>query len=185
MNREATSLRTANGSREAGFSLVEILIAAALFLIVVIGILPLFTRAIVDNTAGADYTQATNMAKSMAEELQQAPFNSAPMTLPTGQDYLETKQMWDKKSEKWIAYAATPPAGTLPLWNRTTRIRQYSLSDLTEDPTNPAFDRPLPGGTAVAFVHLKEIDVQVQTAAAQPGALGARRQFSMRVLKPF
>lgn len=172
-------------SREAGFSLVEILIAAALFLIVVIGILPLFTRAIVDNTAGADYTQATNMAKSMAEELQQAPFNSTPMTLPAGQDFLETKQMWDKKTEKWLPYSATPAAGSLVLWNRTTRVRQYSLSDLTENLTNPAFDHPLPGGTPVNFVHLKEIDVQVQSAATQAGALGARRQFSMRVLKPF
>lgn len=177
--------RNPTTSREAGFSLVEILLAAALFLIVVIGILPLFTRAIVDNTAGADYTQATNMAKSMAEELQQAPFNSAPLTLPSGQDYLENRQMWDKKTERWLPYSATPPAGSQVVWNRTTRVRQYSLSDLTEDLTNPVFDQPLPGGTPVAFVHLKEIDVQVQTAASQPGALGARRQFSMRVLKPF
>ena len=51
--------------------------------------------------------------------------------------------------------------------------------DITETQDAFSVKAELPG------MDPKEIDVQVQTAAAQPGALGARRQFSMRVLKPF
>jgi Tfp pilus assembly protein PilV len=169
--------------REAGFSLVEVLIGGLLFLVVVIGILPLFTRAMVDNTAGNDYTQVSNMAKSGAEELDQAPFNGTTMTVPSGQSFLETKQIWNGTTQQWgVDTGAVPTATTT--WRRTTRIRQYSLSDLTEDTSNPAFDHPLPGGTPVAFVHLKELEIQVQNVTPQQ-ALGARRQFSMRVMKPF
>jgi Tfp pilus assembly protein PilV len=175
--------RHAQLRRQGGFSLIEILIGAALFLIVVIGILPLFTRAMVDNTAGSDYTQSTNMAKSMAEELDQAPFNSAQMTIPSGQNFLENKQVWSKTAEAWTTDNGVLPAGAL--WRRTTRVRQYSLSDLTEDTANPIFDHPLPGGTAAAFIHLKELDIQVQNVTPQQGALGARRQMNMRVFKPF
>ncbi len=49
---------------EQGFSLVEVLIAAAIFLVVALGIVPLFAQAIVNNRSGADYTTATNLAKS-------------------------------------------------------------------------------------------------------------------------
>lgn len=169
--------------REAGFSLVEVLIGGLIFLVVVIGILPLFTRAIVDNTAGNDYTQVSNMAKSGAEEAGQSPFNSTAMTVPSGQSYLETKQIWNNTTQQWAADTGATPTATTS-WRRTTRVRQYSLSDLTENTANPVFDHPLPGGTEVTFVHLKELEIQVQNVAPQQ-ALGVRRQFSMRVMKPF
>jgi type II secretory pathway pseudopilin PulG len=171
------------GSREAGFSLIEVLIGAGIFLIVVIGILPLFTRAMIDNTAGNDYTQVSNMAKSGTEEFLAAPFNSAPFTVPAGQTYLETKQLWDKNAQKWIADTGTLPAGVL--WRRTTRVRQYGWSDLADDASSPVFDHPLVGGSSTDSVHFKEIEIKVESVATQPGALGVRRQFSMRYMKPY
>lgn len=166
---------------EAGFSLVEVLIGGLIFLVVVIGILPLFTRAMVDNSAGNDYTQVSNIAKSAVEEFMGAPFNSPQLTVPVGQEFLETKQLWDQAGQKWVPDTGTVAIGTQ--WRRTIRVRQYHYSDLTEDPTNPVFDHPKPGGTPVAFVNFKEIEVQVQNVAPLSAALGVRRQFTMRFMK--
>ena len=73
------------GDPQSGFSMVESLIAAAIIGIVAIGILPLFTRAMVDNMAGADYTRVTNYAKSKEEDFTRMPFLQQTIQMPAGQ----------------------------------------------------------------------------------------------------
>ena len=53
----------------AGFSIIEALIAAAILLIIALGLLPLFSRSINDNVSGNDATQATNGSRTQIEEL--------------------------------------------------------------------------------------------------------------------
>jgi len=55
------------GRRDAGFSIIEALIAAAILLIIALGLLPLFTRSISDNVSGNDATQATNGSRTRSK----------------------------------------------------------------------------------------------------------------------
>ena len=176
---------------ERGFSLIEVLIGAGIFLFVVIGILPLFTRAISDNTAGADYTQLSNNTKSRAEELDRVPFNSTAVTL-TGGNTLIKKEIWSKATG-WIVAPATIPATAV--WLRTTTIRQYGIGDI--GPGDKLFDTPLASDASQDSVHLKEIEVRVQSAGSQLSAteiqnqstvystFSNRRQTVMRLLRAF
>lgn len=177
--------------RERGFSLIEVLIGAGIFLFVVIGILPMFTRAITDNTAGADYTQLSNNTKSKAEELNRIPFNTTSVNLTAGTT-LVTREIWSK-STGWITAPATIPATAV--WLRTTTIRQYGIGDIS--PGDKLFNNPLPFDASSNAVHLKEIEVRVQSAGAQLTAteqqnqstvystFSNRRQTVMRLLRSF
>ena len=52
---------------EAGFSLLEVLIAAVLMLVIAVGVLPLFTRAMTASLSGNDSSQASNFGRSRLE----------------------------------------------------------------------------------------------------------------------
>lgn len=164
---------------EGGFSLIEAMIGAALLLLIVLGVLPLFTRAMIDNAAGADYTRTTNHARSAAENLFQLSFNDTVMTVPTTGTSLVAPEFYSELTKRWQPNTGTLPVGTQ--WLRTTTVRQYGLSDVIED---GIFDRPLPGDTFPSAVHVKEIEVRVESAGVT-GALGARKQMQMRLLKSF
>ncbi|MCB1035377.1 MAG: prepilin-type N-terminal cleavage/methylation domain-containing protein [Acidobacteria bacterium] len=70
--------------RQAGFSLVEGLVALAILMTVVIGLIPLFTQSMINNTAGRHLTQATNFTTDSFEELAQLPLNNDLLDLPAG-----------------------------------------------------------------------------------------------------
>src|SRR4051812_50016518 len=69
-----------------GFSLIEVLIAAAIFLIVALGLVPFFTQAIANNRTGADFTQSTNYAKSELERLYALPLSSPDLQVTAGNE---------------------------------------------------------------------------------------------------
>ena len=176
---------------ERGFSLIEVLIGAGIFLFVVIGILPMFTRAITDNTAGADYTQLSNNTKSRAEELDRIPFNNTAVSLTAGTTLVK-KEIWSKATG-WIA--APSPIPATAVWLRTTTIRQYGIGDI--GPGDKLFDNPLSFDASQDAVHLKEVEVRVQSAGSQLSAtelqnqstvysnFSNRRQTVMRLLRSF
>lgn len=70
--------------RQAGFSLVEGLIALAVLMTIVIGLIPLFTQSMVNNTAGRHLTQATNFATDSFEALTQLPINNDLLEVDAG-----------------------------------------------------------------------------------------------------
>ena len=72
------------GNTERGLSIVEVMIAAALLLIIALGILPLFSRSIISNRQGLDSTEVSNMARTQMEEYAQLPFNHLMLTVPDG-----------------------------------------------------------------------------------------------------
>lgn len=169
-----------------GFSVVEALIAAAILLIIAIGVLPLFTRAIMDNQAGNDSSTVTNFARSQVEDRFQLNFNDANLTLPnSGATELATTDSWAQGVPNEIAdgvegwYTGAPTDKGPLLWTRTTTIRQYNVNDLDD---NGQFDTPLAGSSDPGLVHLKEIDVNL-TGVRLGGPLGSSKQIRLRTLK--
>lgn len=161
---------------EAGLSMIEVLFATLIFFLVIMGLLPLFTRSAINNAMGATMTQLANQSKSQTEGLYQASFNSAPMTIPAGATEVVTQEFWDVASGTFIA---TPPAdGSTARYTRTTTIRQYGLSDLNDN----RLDNPLPGDTDATAVQLKEIEVGIVSNDIGPIR---GRQILVRTLKPF
>jgi prepilin-type N-terminal cleavage/methylation domain-containing protein len=151
-------------STPKGFSLIEVLIAAAIFLILALGILPLFTQAIRSNASGRDATDVSNFGKSKVEELLDVPFDT--LVVPNGQTQGVTTEYWSSSAKAWKT--GTPSIDAI--WFRTTTIRQFSLGDLLD---NGIADKPLPGGTPVEQVHFKEIVVEVRGLPRGPLAGGS------------
>ena len=60
--------------REAGLTLVEMLIAVALLGIVLLGIAPLFIASVRSNYAANEYTSIHNLARDRLEQLMNLPF---------------------------------------------------------------------------------------------------------------
>lgn len=167
------------GGRQSGFSMVESLVAAAIIGIVAIGILPLFTRAMVDNMAGADYTRVTNYAKSKEEDFTRMPFLQQTIQVPAGQIQLMTTEYMDPASQYWVA---TKPANPLAVWTRVTTFTQYNMYDTDDD---QMFNNPIAGGAVgVDGVHVIQAQVQVKSISAI-GPLGGRRATLVRYLKVF
>ncbi|HVT17900.1 MAG TPA: hypothetical protein VHQ90_17190 [Thermoanaerobaculia bacterium] len=162
--------------------MIEVMVGAAILLLVTIGILPLFTRAMIDNTAGADYTKVSNFAKSRAEDFIRAPFSQAAYALPAGAGTTAViDEYMEPISGTWKVWPADnkPPVGTQ--WRRTATIRHYAVGDIDDD---QLFNTPLDGNTGPEFVHLKECTITVQNISPATG-FGLRRQTTLRILKAF
>jgi hypothetical protein len=171
--------------------LIEVMVGAAILLLVTIGILPLFTRAMIDNTAGADYTKVSNFAKSQAEDFIREPFTqgcpgSPPGCIPnilTAPDTTshQIQEYLDPTAGTWKPWPPDnkPPVGTQ--WQRTTTVRYYAVGDIDDD---QLFNTPLDINTGPEFVHLKESTITVQNISPATG-FGLRRQTTLRILKAF
>lgn len=155
---------------EAGFSLVEVLVAALILLVIALGMVPLFTRSITSNVEGFENTEVSNFARSRAEEFLQYPFNSPRLTVPVGQDTLTVKDYYSNRDDKWVD---TLPSGDVELFTRTTEIRQFGINDL---------DNPLSGGADPTAIHLKEITVTVEGRGIAD-AFGTGKKITVRTLK--
>ncbi len=167
--------RTARARSENGFSLVEAMIAAGLFLVIVIGVMPLFTRAAVNNTSGRESTEASNHARSRAEEYLELDFNGPEMTIATGTERV-AMDYFDPTSERWDPAVPTERHA----WTRTTTVRQYSVAALADGVLDRA--EALPAGTDFSQIHFKEIQVTVQ-GVRDSGPLGPPKDITIRVLK--
>jgi hypothetical protein len=192
-------------------SLVEALIAMALLLLVAIGILPLFTRAMVNNAAGSEATHAANHARHRLEELGQLPINNLALEVTAGNELLTRDRYFSgvemiQGDEEWDAAGAGTGFET---WLRTTRVRQFRLIDppgaidadldlvvdalggLEDGNQDGEFDNPLGPTPDISSIHLKEISVELvsprddPSGAREAGVLGAAPAYRVRELKPF
>jgi hypothetical protein len=169
----------------AGFSIIEALVAALIFLILALGVLPLFARAISDNSSGGDSTQASNHGKGRLEELLQAPFNHQDLEVAVGALETERVDSWAQGNPFQVGDAAegwwdgAPADKGIVLWTRTTRLRQFNVSDLDDG----RLDDPQPGGTQPTFIHLKEVEVRLGNSKA--GTILGGGGATFQVLKPF
>lgn len=171
-------MRTETDRSSRGFSVVEVMIASAIFLLIAIGVLPLFTQSIKNNLSGREATEVSNHGRSKVEELLQMPFASPEMTVPTTGSVGETKEYWSDAEKKWKP-GDNPTASEKALWLRTIRIRQYAISDLKD---NNVLDSPLSGTAATGQIHLKEIEVEVESLR-EDGALGRGKTLKVRMLR--
>jgi type II secretory pathway pseudopilin PulG len=168
----------------AGFSLIEVLVAAVLLLVILLGIIPLFVRASVNRQAGRESTDAGSFARSRAEALLQLPFDHADVSVPPGSTELVAVEYLRPGSETWTPDASAAPEAQ---WVRTTRIEQYAAGDLLDGDTDgdgDELDDPRPGGGDPRSIQLKLIEVAV-TSPRDAGPFGAAKELTVRVLKAF
>lgn len=151
---------------EAGFSLIEGLIAALLLAIIVAGILPLFSRAMLNNVQGNDSSQMTNATIVGFESLFGLQFNNQDLELPAGGDELERVDQYSLLDNTW---APTIDESGPDRWQyeRTVRVQQFNFGDIQLD---GRLDTPLPGGTDPTNVHLKLIEITVDQRRAAGAA---------------
>jgi prepilin-type N-terminal cleavage/methylation domain-containing protein len=162
---------------DRGFSVVEVLIASLIFLIIAVGILPLFAASMRNNLEGREATEISNFGRSAVEDLLQAPFNDPSLTIPGGSTVLTVDQHFSKAEQIW----KNGTGGSDALWRRTIQVRQFSIPKAGEP---EEFDDPLDGSTDIGQVHFKEIRVQVwHGRSPESVALGGGRRFSVRMLK--
>ncbi len=128
--------------REAGFSLIEGLMAAGLLLVVAVSVLPLFMRALDSNTRGGRASQVSTLITAALEEINQATVDRADFQL-TGADsgvremgtrYWDMGEFYTEGSpaeigdERWVANE-TDADGPV-LWSRELDVRKYSFADV-------------------------------------------------------
>lgn len=146
-------------SRQAGVSMVEVLIAAVMFLGITLATVPMFTRSMESNSSGNDSTNVANFARARVEQLMQLPFNHIDLTIEAGSEKT-TEEYLSSEDETWkpLPVAADDSAQ----WFRTSVVRQYGVSALDDGTIQTA--EALAAGTDPGLVHLKEIQVQVDQA---------------------
>ena len=176
--------------RARGFSVVEGLIAAGILLIIAVGILPLFTRAMLSNVSGDESTKVSNYAKSGVEDYLQRPYNDlTSMTIAKGEFEFNNPQetFIDPNTattgdERWVLTSAVT-AGQVPLWRRDIRIRQFGISSFRNK--DKKFDEAgaLDGDTDSEFVHLKEIRTTVASTRTAANPLGGNRTLVLRTFR--
>jgi prepilin-type N-terminal cleavage/methylation domain-containing protein len=169
------------GRREAGMSLLEVLIAMALMAVVALGILPLFSRSVRQNREGGNYTELTNVARSSLEEYLQLDFNAPALAIAAGSTEKVVSEYWSPVNRRWITFPAD--ATTVPAtarFQRTVSIRQYGSGDLVE---NGRLDTPLDGATARDLVQLKLIRVTVRPLWQNSEGFGKRTPLALEVIK--
>jgi prepilin-type N-terminal cleavage/methylation domain-containing protein len=171
-------MRTRTRRSQSGFSMVEALIAVALIGVVAIGVIPMFTRAMSDNMAGADYTRVTNFAKSKEEDFSRLPFNQPTIQPGVGQTDAMSTEYLDLTTLQW---SQTAPSVLLGVWTRNIDVTQHGINDTDDDQT---FNSKLAGGSSPQMIHIIQEKVQVQSVSSL-GPVATRRTTTIRYLKAF
>ncbi len=163
---------------EQGFSVVEVLIASLIFLIIAVGILPLFAASTRNTADGREATEVSNFGRSAVEDLMQASFSDARLTVPSGSTVLTTNQYYSKATQTWVT--GSPSTADPALWMRRVKVRQYNVNDMSDGVLNT----PLNGSADLGQVHIKEIEAEVWHARADTSiAFGSPQHFTVRMLK--
>ena len=174
----------------AGFSLLEMMIAAALLMFIALSLVPLFVRSIRDNEMGSDLTTATTGNKSKLEESSQIPLDTPDLVPDLGITQKVARDSWTQgdstkvndRNEGW--WAGIPADKGRILWKRESTVYQYGMSALDKQRSDFTLtpNERLPGGTNPIFAPLKEIEVVVESET-QNTILGGRRRMVFHGLK--
>ncbi len=197
--RRSNTVRNRRVPRQAGFSLLEVLVGFFILLLVVMGLLPLFTRAVVANISGKEATVVTNIGTTQLENLVQLSFNNFGTSIPIGNNVNQTIDYWGRDDDADPGTEDWAPSQEFATWRRTTEVRQFgvgsgvdtnldgvpdALPGLEDDNYDGYFDSELAGGTTPNAIHLKEVRVLIESQRTPFGA-GEPTELTLRTLKAF
>lgn len=147
--------RRATG-RQAGLTLVELLVALGLFGFVLLAITPLFMASVKSNFSGNEYTSIHVLARDRLEQLMNLPFND-PQLSPGTHDVI------------------LPPVLPNGAWNpfrQRYEVLQFQVPASESVQTNQSFV-PTPVTSPEQTVQYKRVDVTVSSRTG-PIGIGAR-----------
>ncbi len=179
----------------AGFSLVEVLLASALLLVVVVSIMPLFSRALQSNAIGGQASAMATFSMEDLEEGNQATVDHAEWKLGgSGGTMVDdalvfAKEYWSGAAEDQLGDGGWQPdnsSGDLFLWERSAKVRKHSYADvlpgnlevsgsgLTQVGHPELYDVPFPNETGAKGknLHILEIRVTIQPYTGLPLSQG-------------
>lgn len=176
---------------QAGFSLVEALVATLLVATIVLGVMPLFTTSIVQNVSGKESTIATNYSRSGTEELVSLPLDRIQLRPPVGQNSQQICQAYE--NGEWDYIGCTAPILGQPAWIRRTSVQQYNINEIYDGDTAagiPTFKNPVQGyllgnDQRDSFVHIRELMVITEGQRTPDSPLGPGRRVDMVGLRGF
>ncbi len=154
---------SSNRRREAGVTLVELLIATFLLALILLAIAPLFITSVKSNYAANEYTSIHNIARDRLEQLMSLPFNDAQLAPGAG----GTNDLPPNLPDPMTGVpSATSPLNTLSV--------TYSVQLFQETPPVTAGDKwvftPVAAGSGWDF---KRVDVTVTSSSFNtPSGLG-------------
>jgi prepilin-type N-terminal cleavage/methylation domain-containing protein len=186
---QAGRSRTARGRATppdaAGFSLVEVLLALALMALLMVGVLPLFTTSMTNNVQGNEVMEVTSRARGHLESMMVVPFDGESMTIPVGETELVARALWSDAGERWFTEAEFP-VDEVPRYSRVTRVRQFNLSAIDVNDTELEPEEALAGGTPPSLVHVKEIEVRVNSGRPTLlNGMGRGKAVTLRALRAY
>jgi type II secretory pathway pseudopilin PulG len=147
-------LRSSVRNREAGLTLVEVLVAAVILALALLALAPMFTSAVKTNASAYQLTNTTSLAREKLEELSGYPRSDPRLTVPDGSSAIGptgnasgfTVSTWcDSDLPRWYnpKTGATSTAATSPgvgwfsyPFERTYTVEQFD-SDLVTRITSP------------------------------------------------
>jgi Tfp pilus assembly protein FimT len=164
-------------SREqAGFTLVEVLVAGVLVVAIALSTVPMFTQALANNTAGMDSTEVANEARGHLERLVELPFSSPQLTIDDGSEK-RTSEYFSVTTGTWHPFPL-PTGSAAVVWTRVTVVRQYSLGAIADGVLDPA--EALAWDASTDAIHLKEIEIEIEQTGA---AFGPSKRIAINTLK--
>jgi len=162
--------------RAAGFTLIEVLIAAGLLLLIAVGVLPLFAQSLLNNVKGSDATQTSNVGVTALETAARLRFQAPDATVPFAGTQLDWATQYRLiNSADWVS---TYSAAASVHYVRDVSVRQYQI---TEIETTGVLGAPLAGSATPGEVQLKLVEVRVGTGILTP----PRPIFTADLLKSF
>lgn len=147
-------------NREAGLTLVEMLIAVALLGIVLLGIAPLFIASVKSNYSANEYTSIHNLARDRLEQLMNLPITDPQLAFGVHPSSTPPNEL--------PAFLPDPATGTLPSTIRNPLARNYEITHYTSTggAVNTAYTlTSVPDGNRYQF---KRVDVTVSSITGDP-----------------
>lgn len=159
---------------EAGFSLVEGMIAALILLFVILGVLPLISQSMANNVLGNDSTMQAQAAIDGLEDFSSLPFNAEVYSVPAGSTSATFADVFTLNSNRWIDKATfdLAPGSDEAQFTRTATLEYFGASGIVNDDEDELLGA-LDGSVATddpGSFHFKRLRVRIQNERfALPG----------------
>lgn len=166
---------------EAGFSVVEGLVAALLLAIILIGVLPMIDRSMQNNLQGNDATRESNAVVDKLDELYALQFNSPELTIQALPPLTElaTTDYFLQSSSTWSDTLGT---ATDAKYTRSLTVEYFGGNDLEDG----QLDTPLAGDALPGSIQLKRLTIELaRQRAFDTSRIFDRKGYEVVALKAY